>query len=157
MNQSAKSAFSDTHVAFIKAGWHADIVDEGYKGFIREIEARSNGLAIVNVFDVPGAFELPLLAQDLAKTNRYSAVVCCGFVVDGGIYRHEFVADAVISGLMRVQLDTGVPVLSVVLTPQIFHETIEHRQFFLQHFKVKGREAASACVSLLNTRWSLAA
>src|SRR2546426_954410 len=71
----------------------------------------------VDVFDVPGAFELPFHAQLLCQTGRYRAVVAAGFVVDGGIYRHEFVANAVITGLMRVQLDTGVPVLSAVLTP----------------------------------------
>ena len=69
----------------------------------------------------------------------------CGLVVDGGIYRHEFVADAVISGLMRVQLDTDVPVLSVVLTPHEFHEHEVHRQFFFDHLLTKGTEAAQAC------------
>jgi len=53
-------------------------------------------------------------AQLLAKTGRYAAIVAAGFVVDGGIYRHEFVAEAVIGGLMRVQLETGVPVISAV-------------------------------------------
>ena len=45
-----------------------------------------------------------------ARTGRYSAIVACGFVVNGDIYRHDFVADAIISGLMNVQLDSGVPV-----------------------------------------------
>ena len=50
---------------------------------------------------------------------------------------------------MRVQLDTEVPVLSVVLTPQRFHEHEEHRRFFFDHFVVKGEEAAAACVQTL--------
>jgi 6,7-dimethyl-8-ribityllumazine synthase len=54
---------------------------------------------------------------------------------------HEFVADAVIAGLMQMQLETEVPVLSCVLTPQRFHEHAEHQTFFRQHFRVKGREA----------------
>lgn len=157
MNQSIDSESDKLRIAFIKAGWHQDIVDEGYKGFIQELERLTTASAVVDVFDVPGAFEIPLLAQDLAKTGRFSAIVCCGFVVDGGIYRHEFVADAVISGLMQTQLETGVPVLSVVLTPQSFHETNGHRRFFLDHFKVKGQETANACVSILNTRRSLVA
>lgn len=66
-------------------------------------------------------------------------------MVDGGIYRHEFVAAAVIDGLMRVQLDASLPVLSCVLTPIRFHDSGEHRAFFLEHFKVKGAEAARAC------------
>jgi len=99
----------------------------------------------IDFFEVPGAFEIPLQAKLLAKSGRYAAVVAAGFVVDGGIYRHEFVADAVIAALMRVQLDTEVPVTSAVLTPQRFHEHGEHRNFFLDHFVVKGAEAARAC------------
>ena len=70
-------------------------------------------------FEVPGAFEIPLHAKRLARSRPLRArSSACALVVDGGIYRHEFVAAAVIDGLMRVQLDTGVPVLSAVLTPQ---------------------------------------
>jgi 6,7-dimethyl-8-ribityllumazine synthase len=78
------------------------------------------------------------------ESGRYSAVVAAGLVVDGGIYRHEFVAEAVIGGLMRVQLDTGVPVISAVLTPHHFHEHQTHQAFFSEHFVVKGVEAARA-------------
>jgi 6,7-dimethyl-8-ribityllumazine synthase len=81
----------------------------------------------------------------VASSGDYSAVVAAGLVVDGGIYRHEFVADAVINGLMQVQLDTGVPVISAVLTPHHFHEHDVHRDFFAEHLEVKGREAARAC------------
>ena len=66
------------------------------------------------------------------------------------MYRHEFVAETVISGLMRVQLDTKVPVISAVLTPQNFHEHDEHKKFFYDHFVVKGAEAAVACVATVD-------
>ena len=52
----------------------------------------------VDVFDVPGAFELPLMAQELARSGRYGAIACAALVVDGGIYRHEFVAQTVGGG-----------------------------------------------------------
>jgi 6,7-dimethyl-8-ribityllumazine synthase len=71
--------------------------------------------------------------------------------VDGGIYRHEFVADAVIDGLMKVQLETDVPVFSVVLTPQRYHEHAQHHQFFFERLVQKGVEAAHACVSTLES------
>jgi 6,7-dimethyl-8-ribityllumazine synthase len=71
-------------------------------------------------------------------------------VVDGGIYRHEFVASSVIDGLMRVQLETEVPIISVVLTPQRFHEHDTHRQFFRDHFLIKGEEAAEACGAVIH-------
>ena len=98
---------------------------------------------------MPRAFEIPLRAQRIARQGRHAAIVACGLVVDGGIYRHDFVATAVIDGLMRVQLDTGVPVLSCVLTPHAFHEHEEHREFFARHFVLKGQQAAQACVQAL--------
>ncbi|MBN8943534.1 MAG: 6,7-dimethyl-8-ribityllumazine synthase [Rhizobiales bacterium] len=132
-------------IAFVQACWHKDIVDQCRKAFVAELERRGIAETSIDVFEVPGAFEIPLQAKLLARTGRYAAIVAAGFVVDGGIYRHEFVADAVISGLMRAQMDTDVPVISAVLTPQHFHEHDEHLKFFRDHFVVKGTEAAAAC------------
>jgi 6,7-dimethyl-8-ribityllumazine synthase len=132
-----------TRYAFVKANWHADIVDQALVGFLEVIPTKQ-----VDVFDVPGAFEMPLMARDLASTGRYDAVACAAFVVDGGIYRHEFVAQAVVDGLMRAGLDTGVPVLSVSLTPHHYQETEHHNEIFKTHFIEKGREAARAALAI---------
>ncbi|MFT4987747.1 MAG: 6,7-dimethyl-8-ribityllumazine synthase [Acidimicrobiales bacterium] len=135
-------------IAFVQALWHRDIVDQARDGFLAQVGDQ----ATVEVFEVPGAFELPLHARCVADSGRFDAVVAAGFVVDGGIYRHEFVADAVISGLMRVQLDTGVPVFSSVLTPQQFHESPTHVEFFRNHMVEKGHEVAAACLQTLEAR-----
>ena len=103
----------------------------------------------VTDFEVPGALEIPLFARRLARSGRHDAVVAIAFVVDGGIYRHDFVARTVIDGLMQVQLETDVPILSCVLTPQAFHEHETHRRFFADHMSAKGREVADACLGLL--------
>ncbi|HEY4251144.1 MAG TPA: 6,7-dimethyl-8-ribityllumazine synthase [Roseomonas sp.] len=137
--------------AFVQSCWHRDIVDRGRDAFLAEMARRDVPRTAIDLFEVPGAFEIPLLAQRLARTGRYDAVIACGFVVDGGIYRHEFVADAVIGALMTVQLDTGIPVISAVLTPQHFHEHADHQRFFAEHFAIKGTEAASACLMALAT------
>ncbi|MGX1096919.1 6,7-dimethyl-8-ribityllumazine synthase [Amorphus sp. MBR-141] len=141
-----------TRYAFIKANWHADIVDQALEGFRQVVPA-----ADVDVFDVPGAFEMPLLARDLARTGRYAAVACAALVVDGGIYRHDFVAQAVVSGLMQAGLETGVPVLSVSLTPHQFQETAHHVAIFKAHFVEKGREAGKAALTITATRAAIAA
>src|SRR6185437_14574500 len=83
-------------VAFVQASWHRDVVEECRIAFLDEIEARGIARSQVDLFAVPGSFEIPLHAQLLAKTRRYTATVAAGLVVDGGIYRHEFVADTVI-------------------------------------------------------------
>ena len=133
-----------TRFAFVKASWHADIVNRALDGFT-EIIAPEH----VDVFDVPGAFEIPLMAQTLAKTGNYSAIICAAFVVDGGIYRHDFVASTVVDGLMKVGLDTGVPVLSVSLTPHHYQETEHHNAIYRSHFVTKGREAAEAALGIV--------
>jgi 6,7-dimethyl-8-ribityllumazine synthase len=136
-------------IAFVQSCWHRDIVDRCRDSFLSAMVQAGHPRDTIDLFEVAGAFEIPLQAKLLAATGRYAAIVGAGFVVDGGIYRHEFVADAVISGLMRVQLDTEVPVLSAVLTPQRFHEHEEHRRFFHDHFVVKGEEVAAACITTL--------
>ena len=132
-------------VAFVQSSWHKDIVDQCRVAFASELRRLGIAETSIDFFEVPGAFEIPLQAKLLAKSGRYAAIVAAGFVVDGGIYRHEFVADAVIGALMAVQLETEVPVISAVLTPQRFHEHQEHVRFFREHFLVKGSEAAAAC------------
>lgn len=138
-------------IAFIKAQWHSDIVNQCYHSCAETLGKQT----IIDVIDVPGAFEIPLMAQNLAKTGQYDAIIASAFVVDGGIYRHEFVAQAVINGLMQVQLSTSVPVFSAVLTPHHFHENKEHQRFFFEHFNVKGKEVAEACLAVLKVQESL--
>lgn len=136
-------------VAFIKARWHSEIVDNSHIGFLDEINL-SMPNAIVDAFEVPGAFEMPLLAKRLAKTGKYDAIVASAFVVDGGIYRHDFVAGAVVTGLMDVQLETEVPVFSVSLTPHNYQPTDVLTKFFKDHFVDKGKEAARAVAQVLS-------
>ncbi len=140
---------TDKKIAFIQANWHADIVAEARKSFTHDLDKAGISSDKIEIFDVPGSLEIPLLAQKIAQTNDYAIIVACGFIINGGIYRHDFVATAVIDGMMRVQLDTGVPILSVVLTPLHFHSSEEHHKFFFDHFKLKGEEAANACLKTL--------
>jgi len=148
---------SGKRIAFIQSGWHADIVDEARKGFFAEMVKNGVPENLIDRFEVPGAFEIPLQAKLLAKTWGYAAIVAAGFVVDGGVYRHEFVAETVVGALMQVQLATETPVFSVVLTPHHFHEHEVHRRFFHDHFRVKGAEAAKACTATLESLAKLAA
>jgi 6,7-dimethyl-8-ribityllumazine synthase len=137
-------------IAFVQACWHRDVVDEGRDAFLAELARHGIARDRIDVYEVPGSLEIPLQAKLLAKTGAYSTIVAAGFVVNGGIYRHEFVAQTVIDALMRVQLETEVPIISLVLTPQNFHEHDDAQQrFFHEHFKIKGAEAAGACVKTL--------
>jgi 6,7-dimethyl-8-ribityllumazine synthase len=144
MQPTAIDSKSHTHerIAFVQACWHKDIVDQSRKGFVEEMSVLGYQEADIDFYEVGGAFEIPLHAKLLAKTGRYAAVVGAALVVDGGIYRHEFVAQSVVSALMQVQLETEVPVFSVVLTPHHFHDGEQHHTYFFNHFLHKGAEAA---------------
>jgi len=154
---TANGAYRAARIAFVHALWHAEIVREAHTGFVEAMQATGFPAEGIERYETPGAFEIPLLAQTLARTGRYAAVVAAAFVVDGGIYRHEFVAETVVGALMNVQLATETPVFSVVLTPHHFHEHAVHQRFFHDHFRVKGAEAAQACALTLDSLARLAA
>ncbi|KAF1072934.1 MULTISPECIES: 6,7-dimethyl-8-ribityllumazine synthase [unclassified Variovorax] len=146
---AATDAPRGQRIAFVEAQWHSDIVHQARDAFLEEMERLGVPRDRIDVFDVPGAFEIPLHAKRLALSGRYAGIVACALVVDGGIYRHEFVASTVVSTLMSLQLETNVPIFSAVLTPHHFHEHVEHRKYFHRHFAVKGSEVAEACVKTL--------
>lgn len=140
---------SSGNIAVIQANWHIDIVSQATHSFTSKLVENGVNAEKVVVFDVPGSLEIPLMAQKLAETGNFDLIMATGLIVDGGIYRHDFVAATVLEGMMRVQLDLGIPVLSVVLTPHNFQEVPAHMDFFKNHFVYKGEEAAIAALQTL--------
>ena len=96
-----------------------------------------------------GSLEIPLQAKLLAKTGRCVIIVAADLIVDGCIYRQEFVARAVLDALMNLQPGLEIPILFLVTTPPHFHEIETHRSFLFDHFKINGTEAANACAMTL--------
>lgn len=150
MNQTKLTNPSSKRIVFIQANWHKDIVEQAYFAFRDGLAAAGIKESQITLVDVPGSLEIPLQAKLMAKSGQYDLICACGLVVDGGIYRHDFVASSVIDGMMNVQLETEVPILSVVLTPIRYHEGEEHHKFFFDHFSIKGAEAADACIQTLS-------
>lgn len=74
---------------------------------------------------VPGSFEIPLIAQKLANTKRYDAVICLGAVIRGGTPHFEYVASEVTKGIAQVGLNTGLPVIYGVITADTLEQAIE--------------------------------
>ena len=134
----------------MQACWHREVVQEARIAFLGRWRRATFRAPPSICSRCRARSRYPLHAQILAKTRRYTAIVAAGLVVDGGIYRHEFVADTVIKALMDVQLRTEVPVFSAVLTPQQFHESSVHHEFFRKHFAIKGVEVAEACADTLH-------
>ena len=79
----------------------------------------------IDVARVPGAFEIPLIAQRLAQTKRYDAIVCLGAVIRGGTPHFEYIAAEVTKGIAKVGLDTGLPVTFGIITADTLEQAIE--------------------------------
>ncbi|HTL12079.1 MAG TPA: 6,7-dimethyl-8-ribityllumazine synthase [Bdellovibrionota bacterium] len=95
-----------------------------------------------DVMDAPGAFELPLLAREIAKTGRYAGVICLGCVVKGDTAHFEYISETCAHGLMQAGLETGVPVAFGVLTTYTWEQALARSRPDAVN---KGREAAAAC------------
>ena len=76
--------FASTRIAVISAAWHADIVSQATLSLLAELARQGLPKEQVDCFEVPGAFEIPLLAQRIARAGQHAAIVACGLVVDGG-------------------------------------------------------------------------
>ncbi|MBI2851102.1 MAG: 6,7-dimethyl-8-ribityllumazine synthase [Chloroflexi bacterium] len=81
--------------------------------------------ADIDIARVPGAFEIPIVAQRLAQTKKYDAIICLGAVIRGGTPHFEYVASEVSKGIAKVGLDTGLPVTFGVLTTDTLEQAIE--------------------------------
>ncbi|MGB1008692.1 MAG: 6,7-dimethyl-8-ribityllumazine synthase [Thiolinea sp.] len=148
---SPDSDFSliNKRICLISAQWHDDIVDELKQSFLNKSAEYGLENDCVDTVIVPGSLEIPLQAKLRAKTGLYDAIVVTGLVVDGGIYRHEFVAKSILESVMQLQLELELPIIYAVLTPHHFHDGEVHQQFFSEHFKTKGVETANALYQTL--------
>jgi len=95
----------------------------------------------------PGAFEIPLIAQKLAQTKRYDAVICLGAVIRGGTPHFEYIAAEVTKGIAKVGLDTGLPITYGVITTDTLEQAIERAGTKEGN---KGFEAAMNAIEMAN-------
>lgn len=101
----------------------------------------------VEVAWAPGAFELPLVAQRLAASGRYDAVICLGAVIRGGTPHFDYVAAETAKGIAKVSLDTGVPVTFGVLTTDTVEQAVERAGTKAGN---KGWSAAMSAIEMAN-------
>jgi 6,7-dimethyl-8-ribityllumazine synthase len=113
----------------------------------------ADGHSDVEIFDVPGAFELPLAASYAARSGRYAGVACLGAVIRGETDHYDFVCAQTASGVMRVQLDTGVPCAFGVLTCQTMEQALARAGGGRRD---QGRSAAEAVMRMAALRSQLA-
>ncbi len=147
-NQDVPLAFSrPPRVALVVSRFNTDVtggLKDGARAWLAEhdIVHRDEDL-----FDSPGAFELPLIAQALARSGRYDGVICLGCVIKGDTAHFEFISLGAATGLMQASLATGVPIAFGVLTTYNEEQAIVRSRSDAHN---KGREAAAACVETIS-------
>ena len=130
--------------------FYADLAERLVAGAQRGFEAAGAGPA--DVFDVPGAFELPLAAKFLAETGRYRGIACLGAVIRGETDHYDYVCGEAAAGIARVQLDTGVPCAFGVLTVENMDQALARTGGGKRH---QGEDAAHAVLRMADLRRTL--
>ena len=103
--------------------------------------------ADIEVAWTPGSFEMPLIAQKLAQTKKYDAVICLGAVIRGGTPHFDYIAAEVTKGIAKVNLDTGVPVIYGVITTDTLEQAVERSGTKAGN---KGFDAAVSAIEMAN-------
>jgi 6,7-dimethyl-8-ribityllumazine synthase len=101
----------------------------------------------VDTFWVPGAFEIPLVAKQLAESGRYDAIIALGAVIRGGTPHFDYVAGEAAKGIAQAMLQTGVPVIFGVITTDTIEQAIERAGTKLPN---RGAEAALSAIEMAN-------
>lgn len=101
----------------------------------------------IDVAWTPGSFEVPLIAQKMAKNGGYDAVICLGVIIRGGTPHFEYVASELSKGIARVALDSGIPVINGVITAENLEQAIERAGTKMGN---KGFDAAVAAIEMAN-------
>lgn len=138
----------DMRIAIVAARFNRFIVDQLVEGAQNALDRQQIDPSRRALVWVPGAFEIPLVAERLAGSGKYDAVIGLGAVVRGGTPHFDFVAGECASGLTRVSLDHGVPVTFGVLTTENVEQAIERAATDAGN---KGFDVAMAAMEMVQT------
>ncbi len=139
---------STPRIAIVVSSFNPEVTDGLLKGALDVLKARGAPVATRDIIHAPGAFELPLIAQTLARSELYEGVVCLGCVIKGDTAHFEFISLATSLGLMTAGLSTETPITFGVLTTYTDEQALVRSRDDAEN---KGREAAQACFSTLQT------
>ena len=133
--------------AIVASRWNDFISSRLVDGALDALERLGADEKLVEVYKVPGAFEIPLLALKLAGSGKFDAVICVGTIIRGQTPHFEYIASEVASGIAQASLQTGVPVVFGVVTADTVDQAIDRAGVKLGN---KGFEAGTTAVELVN-------
>ena len=141
---------ADARFAIAVGRFYEDLAERLVSGATRVFEEAGGS---VEVFDVPGAFELPLAAKYCAESGRFDGVACLGAVIRGETSHYDYVCESAAFGILRVGLDTGVPCAFGVLTVENMEQALARTGDGKRH---QGEDAARAVLRMAELRAQLA-
>jgi 6,7-dimethyl-8-ribityllumazine synthase len=133
--------------AVVAARFNNVIVDGLVAGALEALRRHGVEEAAVDLVHVPGSFEIPLVAQHLAESGQYEAVICLGAVIRGETDHYDYVASAATTGVAQAALKTGVPVIFGVLTCDTVEQALNRAG---PRSGNKGSDAAMAAIEMVN-------
>ena len=133
--------------AIVASRWNDFISARLVEGALDALERLGAEESLVEVYKVPGAFEIPLLALKLAESGKFDAIICVGTIIRGQTPHFEYIASEVASGIAHASLQTGVPVVFGVVTADTVDQAIDRAGVKLGN---KGFEAGTTAVELVN-------
>ncbi|WP_028486364.1 6,7-dimethyl-8-ribityllumazine synthase [Thiomicrorhabdus chilensis] len=138
---------TDMKIGLVVGRFNSFIVDHLVDGAVDTIVRHGGDEANIEKVMVPGAFEIPLVAQKMAQSGKYDAVVALGAVIRGGTPHFDYVAGECVKGLGQVQLNSGIPVSFGVLTVDSIEQAIERAGTKAGN---KGEECTLAAIEMVN-------
>jgi 6,7-dimethyl-8-ribityllumazine synthase len=134
------------HVAVIAARWNSEVTDGLLKGAVGALGRHGILSSSIEVFRVPGAFELPLASQRAARTGRFSAVIALGCVIRGDTPHFDYVCSETSRGIGEVSLSENLPVAFGLLTTDNLEQSLDRAG---DNYENKGEEAALTVLEML--------
>ena len=139
---------SGLRMAVVVARFNAHVTSPLYDGCRDELAAHGLPSESLEMVEVPGCFELALVARELGASGRFDAIICIGAIIRGDTPHFDYVSSATANGIQRASLDTGVPVIFGVLTTDNEEQALNRIGGRAGH---KGREAALTAIEMAQT------
>ena len=136
----------EARVAVIAARWNGEITDGLLSGAIKGLTRHGIAQNNIEIFRVPGAFELPLASQRAARTGRFSAIISLGCVIRGDTPHFDYVCSETTRGIGQVSLNENLPVAFGLLTTDNLEQSLERSG---DNSENKGEEAALTALEML--------
>lgn len=134
--------------AIVVSRFNEEVTSGLLKGALAYLGENAIHVPEADIFSAPGAFEIPLIAQTLARSGRFDGVICIGCVIKGDTAHFEYISQAASTGLMTASLSTGIPLTFGILTTYSDEQALIRSR---DDGHNKGREAAAACLEAHRT------